>query len=123
MNIETAVNDFAIAQYLGTGNWIVLLYSPASGASASIIANTGQTTAGTSTTTAVSPAGLALVEQTGSMIYAADSSGSANTITLALTPAITGYTAGMLVRFLLAQTATGATTVTINGLAAKFVPS
>ena len=114
-NITTATNDFAIAEYLGSGNWIVLLYNvfaQGSGTFASI----PQTLAGTSASLAVTPAGLAAVAQSDAMIYAADTSGSANSITLALTPTLTNYVVGMEVAFLLANTVTGATTININGL-------
>lgn len=111
-NITTAANDFAIAEFLGAGNWIVLLYNSFSGgAIAGILASIPQTLAGTSAVLAVTPAGVAAVAQSDAMIYAADSSGSANSITLAFTPTLTNYIVGMQIAFLLANTVTGPTTI------------
>jgi hypothetical protein len=53
--------------------------------------------------------------QTGSAVYAADTSGAANTITLALTPPITSYTDGQPIRFKAANTNTGAVTLNAGG--------
>jgi hypothetical protein len=44
-----------------------------------------------------------------------------NTITGALTPAITGYATGMLIGFTPANTNTGATTIAVNGLSARSI--
>lgn len=115
-SITTAHNDFAIVQYLGGGNWIVLAYLPASGGAPSFIASIPVTKAGVSTALAVSPAGLAAVEQSSSMTYADDTSGSPNTITLALVPTLLAYTEGMEVAFKLANTVTGTTALNIDGV-------
>jgi hypothetical protein len=53
--------------------------------------------------------------QTGSSIYAADTSGTANTISLALTPPVTAYTDGEPIRFKAANTNTGAVTINWGG--------
>jgi len=53
--------------------------------------------------------------QTGSTIYAVDTSTSANTITLALTPAVTSYTDGEPIRFKAANSNTGACTINWGG--------
>jgi hypothetical protein len=53
--------------------------------------------------------------QTGSSIYAADTSGTANTISLALTPPVTTYTDGEPIRFKAANTNTGAVTINWGG--------
>jgi hypothetical protein len=57
--------------------------------------------------------------QSNQYLYAADSSVSANTITVALTPAITAYTTGMNIFVKIANTNTGASTIAVNGLASK----
>lgn len=57
--------------------------------------------------------------QAGNYIYAIDSSGSANTITVSLTPALSAYTAGGAYRIMIANTNTGATNINFNGLGAK----
>lgn len=121
-NITTAANDFAIAEYLGTGNWIVLLYNSFNGgALSSSLATIPQTLAGTATNLAVTPAGLAAALQTGSMVFAVDTSLGANTITLTLVPTLTAYVQGMTVSFLLRNTVTGATVININTLGNKTV--
>lgn len=58
--------------------------------------------------------------QSGAETYAADT-GAAGAITINLSPAITSYTAGLAVRVKLNNTVNGATTIAINGLAAKTV--
>lgn len=57
------------------------------------------------------------------LVAAADSSVTANTITLTPTPALSEYTTRMLVVWLQAVTNTGATTINISGLGAKPVVS
>ena len=53
--------------------------------------------------------------QTGSAVYAVDTSAAANTITLALTPPITSYSDGQPIRFKAANTNTGAVTLNAGG--------
>lgn len=53
--------------------------------------------------------------------YAADSSVSANTITVALSPVPTSYTDGMPVKVKVANATTGTTTINVNSLGAKTV--
>lgn len=53
--------------------------------------------------------------QTGSAIYAADTSAAANTISLALTPPVEAYTDGEPIRFKAANTNTGAVTINWGG--------
>jgi len=53
--------------------------------------------------------------------YCADTSGAANTITCTTAVGFTGYAAGQAVDVLLANSVTGATTIAVNGLAAKAV--
>lgn len=53
--------------------------------------------------------------------YAADSSVSANTITVTLSPVPTSYSAGMPIRVKVANATTGATTINVNSLGAKTV--
>lgn len=53
--------------------------------------------------------------------YVVDTSGAANTITIAPSPATTAYATGQTWRVKLATTNTGATTITVNGLASKNV--
>ncbi|MGH2375682.1 MAG: hypothetical protein ACRDIC_19705 [bacterium] len=53
--------------------------------------------------------------------YVVDSSGTANTITISPSPAITAYAAGQMWRVKLNTTNTGATTIAVSGLAAKNV--
>jgi hypothetical protein len=57
--------------------------------------------------------------QSGILIYGVDSSVSANTLTVTLSPAITSYTAGMEFNIKVANTNSGASTININGLGAK----
>ncbi len=59
--------------------------------------------------------------QNASLIYGVDSSVSANTITAALSPALTSYVAGQTVYIKAANTNTGATTINLNGLGSKNV--
>lgn len=56
--------------------------------------------------------------QAGSYIYGADSSGSANTVTVTLSPPLGSYTAGGTFRIKIANTNTGPTNININGLGA-----
>ena len=53
--------------------------------------------------------------QTGSAIYAVDTSAAANTVTLALTPPVTTYTDGQPIRFKVANSNTGAVTLNAGG--------
>src|SRR5690606_33369726 len=63
---------------------------------------------------------LAQLQQSNSEIYAADSSGTPNTVTATLSPALTQYgSGGLLVYILIANTNTGASTLELNGLGAK----
>ncbi len=64
-------------------------------------------------------ANLALQTQTGGSTYAADTSGTANTITASLTPAIASYAAGMSVQVKVANANTGPATINLNSLGAK----
>lgn len=59
--------------------------------------------------------------QRGLMKYAADSSGSANTITVSLTPALAEYKAGIEVLVKIANTNTAATSININTLGNKAI--
>lgn len=118
-NIVTASGDTAVAQYLGSGNWRVLNYTRASGkVLGAALANLAATQAGVNTDQAVTPANLASVIQTGIMGYAADSSGVANTLTAALTPAPAALAEGMQVLVKVANASTGAATLNLNGLGA-----
>jgi hypothetical protein len=118
-NIATASGDAAVAQYLGGGNWRVLEYVPASGKLLpAALASVATAKAGVNTDQAVTAAGLAGAVQTGCMGYAADSSGAANTMVAALTPAPAALTEGMEVLVKVANTSTGASTLNLNGLGA-----
>lgn len=86
------LNDINIAVYRAIGAGGVAPTTPAQ-----VVANLG----------VVSAAQV----QAGTQNYAADTSGVANTITLALTPVLTAYTDGMPIRFKAANTNTGATTL------------
>jgi hypothetical protein len=56
------------------------------------------------------------------MVYARDTSGTPDVITLAPTPVVTAYTTGMRIAFLLANTVDGGTvTLTLNALSAQDV--
>lgn len=69
--------------------------------------------------------GNKLVTQTGlqhvAEQYAADSSVSANTITVTLSPVPTSYTAGMPIKVKVANAVTAATTINVNTLGAKTI--
>jgi len=56
----------------------------------------------------------AIQQQSGN--YVADTSGAANTITVAPSPVITAYVAGLELRVKVANTTTGATNINVNGL-------
>lgn len=120
-NITTEANDFAIVQYLGGGNWVLLAYIPASGGGASFsFADDADTAAGVSTNLSVTPAGLASVLQREAMTWGgADSSGTPNSILVNLTPALTAYTRGDTVSFILANSVTaGGVDININSVGA-----
>lgn len=95
---------------------------PASPSQAGIVllATNSDLAAGTDTSKAATPQGVARAVQSGSYNYAADS-GSANALVVALTPAPPAYTAGLTVEVKVNTTNTGATTVNVNGLGAKTV--
>jgi len=61
--------------------------------------------------------------QGGGQQWGGSASGSANAQTISLTPAISSYTAGLIVTFFPAATNTGAMTLNVNGLGAKNVLS
>src|SRR5579872_1519546 len=61
------------------------------------------------------------ISQTGAEIFVASDTGSANAYAIALNPAITAYTDGMLVAFRAANANTGASTLAVNGLTAKSI--
>jgi hypothetical protein len=66
------------------------------------------------------PSTLAPHIQAGTWLYAAeDGSGSDDTYTASLTPALTAYTTGMMVNIKLTVANTGACTLNLNGLGAK----
>jgi hypothetical protein len=77
--------------------------------------------AGVDTATAMTPQLVAKVIQPGAFVYAADTSGAANTVAAALTPALSAYVAGLSVKVSIANTNTGASTLNLNGLGAKAV--
>lgn len=84
-----------------------------------------QATAGTATgetgaSLALTPARIAAQIQSGSWLYAVeDGSGSDDTYTAALTPALPAYTAGQMFAVKLTVANTGACTINFNGLGAK----
>lgn len=86
------LNDINIAVYRAIGAGGVAPTTPAQ-----VVANLGVITAAQA--------------QAGSVSYAADTSGAANTVTLAMTPTLSTYTDGMSIRFKVANTNTGATTL------------
>ncbi len=59
--------------------------------------------------------------QDGSFIWCGTAGGTADALTLTPSPAITAYAAGQTFRFISAADNTGATTIAVNGLAAKAV--
>src|SRR5260221_6477008 len=65
--------------------------------------------------------GQTKISQDGREVYALDSSVAANTITVALTPAVTAYVTGEPIIVKVANTVTGTTTINVNGLGAKTV--
>ncbi len=102
--ITTALADNDIR----AGQWVDIVYD---GTNMQLQSTLGNASGGTvSTLTNLTP-----------LIYCADTSVSANTITCSVTPALGAYAAGQSVDVLLANTVTGATTIAINGLAAKAV--
>lgn len=80
----------------------------------------GATTGGTGASLVATPGVIAASEQKQEHIYAADS-GSANAITVTLTPAPTSYTTGMRVIVKLNASNTGATTINVNSLGVKSI--
>lgn len=57
----------------------------------------------------------------GTQQYQGTDTGAANTYVVALSPAATAYTAGMVVRFKAGNANTGASTIAVNGLGAKTI--
>lgn len=57
--------------------------------------------------------------QDAAVIWGGTAGGTADALTLTLTPAITAYVAGMTIRFIAGSTNTTAATLAVNGLAAK----
>ena len=85
-------------------------------------ATAGTATGGTGASLALDPATLAAQVQSGSWLYAVeDGTGSDDTYTAALTPALTAYTAGMLVMVKFTVANTGASTLNLNSLGAKSI--
>lgn len=85
-------------------------------------AATNTSTPGASSTWLLASAGaLYAAMQSGTAIYAADTSVSANTVTVAPAPAYAAYTAGTILSVLINNTNTGASTVNINGLGSKAI--
>jgi hypothetical protein len=80
----------------------------------------GDDTGSTGATNSVPPSELAATQQSGTFIYAGASDVS-DTYTANLTPAITAYTTGMLVRIKFTTANTGACTINLNGLGAKSI--
>ncbi len=60
-------------------------------------------------------------QRNGTQQYVGSDTGSANAYAVALTPAATAYTAGMVVRFKAGNTNTGISTVNVNGLGVKAI--
>ena len=119
LNIVTASGDAAVWEYLGGGNWKLLSYARADGkVLPAALADVATAKAGTSTSLAVTPAGLAGAVQTGVMSYGADSSGVADVLVLDLVPAVASLTEGMVVYCKLNGTNAGAATLNLNGLGA-----
>lgn len=76
----------------------------------------------TGATGAAGPAGsVSNITNLTPLIYCADTSVSANTITCSVTPSIGAYAAGQAVDVLLANSVTGATTIDVNGLGPQAV--
>ncbi len=61
--------------------------------------------------------------QDAAVVWGGAAGGTANAITLTLSPAVTAYTAGMTLRFVAGATNTGATTLNVNGVGAVAVLS
>lgn len=59
--------------------------------------------------------------QDGTLMWAGDAGGTANALTLTLTPAITAYTTPQIIFFKATETNTGAATVVVSGLSAKTI--
>ena len=82
----------------------------------------GTAAGGTSARLFANPSTLAPHVQSGAWLYAAeDGSGSDDTYTAALTPALTAYTTGMTVLIKLTVANTGACTLNLNSLGAKTI--
>jgi len=80
----------------------------------------GTAAGGTSARLFTNPSTLAPHVQSGAWLYAVeDGSGSDDTYTATLTPALTAYTTGMMVLVKLTVANTGACTLNLNGLGAK----
>lgn len=115
--IYTLIYDAVQWQLLAAG-----LDTAATTAQAGIVALAANSdvVTGTDTTKAATSQGVARAVQSGGYNYAADT-GTANTIAIALTPALTAYSAGLAVEVKMNATNTGATTINVNGLGAKTV--
>jgi len=85
-----------------------------------LLAANSDVAGGSDTAKAVTAQGVAKAVQSGGYSYAADS-GSANNITISLTPAPAAYVAGLAIEVKVNVTNTGATTINVNGLGAKVV--
>lgn len=59
--------------------------------------------------------------QAGSWLWAGDVSASSNVLTITMTPAITSYVSGQMIRFKCTGNNSGAVTAVVNGLASKAV--
>lgn len=118
-NITTASGDAAVMLYLGGGNWRCLSYDRADGkVLPAAMADAAAAKAGSSSSLAVNPASLAAAIQSGSMLYAADSSGTADILAITLTPSIAAYVEGMTFRVKVQADNTGAATLNVDGLGA-----
>jgi hypothetical protein len=78
----------------------------------------GTATGGTGASLSVLPSDIAANAQSATFIYAA-SADVTDTYTASLTPALTAYTTGMMVRIKFTTANTGACTLNLNGLGAK----
>jgi hypothetical protein len=85
------------------------------------LATAAEAIAGSSSAIGVTPAGLAAAVQASTMVSAVDSSGVANTMTVALTPNLGAPTDGMEIGARIGVTNTGATTLNLNGTGAVAV--
>lgn len=82
---------------------------------AALFATLAQAKAGTLSTKAMTPATASAVDQQRSYTYA-QAGGTANALTVTLTPAPAAYTVGMEIEFRVTTDNTGASTLNVNGL-------